>query len=156
MKTVKLLHTIVILSAALAARPALAANTGPHRDIVQGPVRGEVTDVVDGDTIEVRLHVWIGEDVTTRVRVSGIDAPELHGKCGGEREKAAAAKREMEHLVASGAVTLTGIRLEKYAGRVLTQVETPDGTDVGQHMLQGGFARAYHGERRGSWCDGLF
>lgn len=37
----------------------------------------EVVQVIDGDTFEARVHLWPGLNVTTRVRLRGIDAPEL-------------------------------------------------------------------------------
>jgi micrococcal nuclease len=149
----KLLRVLMFLCLALAAIPAGAENYIPRRDRVEGPVRAAVTQVIDGDTIEARVHVWIGEDIVTRIRVDGIDAPELHGKCGNERARAQAAKREMERLLADGTVVLTGIRLEKYAGRVLARVATGDGADVARHMMDKNLVRAYHGKKRGSWCD---
>lgn len=137
---------------ALLLFPLPAGAYAPHADVVAGPVRGAVTEVIDGDTVEVRLHVWIGEDIVTRVRIAGIDAPELHGKCASERSRAAAAKAEMERLLSGGGIVLTGIRLEKYAGRVLAHAAAADGTDVATHMLENNFARPYHGEKRGGWC----
>src|SRR4051794_37522771 len=100
----KLLRAITFLSLLLAASPAGAENYIPHRDVVDGPVRAAVTRVIDGDTIEARVHVWIGEDIVTRVRVAGIDAPELHGKCESETARARAAKKEMERMVGGGTV----------------------------------------------------
>jgi endonuclease YncB( thermonuclease family) len=36
----------------------------------------EVLRVLDGDTFEARLHLWPGLEVTTWMRLRGIDAPE--------------------------------------------------------------------------------
>jgi len=51
------------------------------------------------------------------------------------------------------AVRLTNIANGKYAGRVLADVETDDGTDVAAYMLATGLARPYDGSARAGWCD---
>jgi endonuclease YncB( thermonuclease family) len=57
----------------------------------------EVLRIIDGDTFEARVNLWPGLDVTTRVRLRGIDAPELKARCGEERIKAEAARRASRH-----------------------------------------------------------
>lgn len=46
----------------------------------------EVVRVIDGDTLEARVHLWPGLEMMTRVRLRGIDAPELKAHCPEERE----------------------------------------------------------------------
>jgi micrococcal nuclease len=132
---------------------AVASLAGPRHDILPGPVFGEVLDVLDGDTITVRMKVWIGQDVETHVRIAGIDTPELKARCKSERDHAEAAKAALAQLLADGKVTLYNIRLEKYAGRVLAQAVNTDGTVIANHMIAKGHARPYHGAKRQSWCD---
>ena len=36
----------------------------------------DVVRTIDGDTFEARVHLWPGLDMTTRVRLRGIDAAE--------------------------------------------------------------------------------
>jgi endonuclease YncB( thermonuclease family) len=121
----------------------------------------QVVSVLDGDTLVVRVHIWLGQDINTRVRLAGIDAPELKGKCDRERDLARRARAyvlarldPMKAGAASGvgAVRLREIRYGKYAGRVLARVETLDGTDLGQGLVAAGLARPYDGRRRASWC----
>jgi endonuclease YncB( thermonuclease family) len=45
-----------------------------------------VKRVVDGDTIDVRAELWPQFFIETRIRLAGIDTPELHGKCPEERD----------------------------------------------------------------------
>jgi endonuclease YncB( thermonuclease family) len=146
-------HTIVLSFMFLLILSHSAFAYSARRDAVAGPVVGEVTDVLDGDTVVVRLHVWIGENIETSVRIAGIDAPEIHGKCEKERRMALDAKTELARLLKDNKISLYDIRLEKYAGRVLAVARTADGTDIGTHMLDTGFARPYHGKKRGAWCS---
>ena len=119
---------------------------------MQGPVRGDVVDVLDGDTLTIKAHIWIGQSLETHVRLYGIDAPEIKGKCTQERQLAQQAKAELARLVQAGSVSLLNIQLEKYAGRVMAQVQTTDGTDVSKHLIEKGLARPYGGKKRQSWC----
>ncbi|MGZ5836846.1 MAG: thermonuclease family protein [Xanthobacteraceae bacterium] len=45
----------------------------------------DVLRVIDGDTFEARVHVWPSFELTTRVRLRSIDAPELKARCEAER-----------------------------------------------------------------------
>ena len=112
----------------------------------------EVMRVFDGDTFEARVHVWPGMEITTRVRLRGIDAPELHARCDNERVKALAAREALARLLAQGAVGISRVGQDKYGGRVDADVSTATTRDVSAAMLQGGFARPYSGGRRESWC----
>jgi endonuclease YncB( thermonuclease family) len=130
--------------------PALAS---PRQEVIRGPITGRILQVLDGDTVNVSLHVWIGQEIETSIRVDGIDAPEIHGKCNQEREMAAAARDEMSRLLHDREIRIYNIRLEKYAGRVLATAETTDGIDIAKHMIEKGLARPYHGKKRSPWCS---
>lgn len=132
---------------------ATPGDAAPRHDILPGPVFGEVLDVLDGDTITVRMKVWIGQEVQTHVRLAGIDAPEMKGKCEGERRRAAAAKQALQDMLADGKVTLYNIRLEKYAGRVLAQATNTQGIAIAERMIDDGHARPYRGAKRQGWCS---
>ena len=88
-------------------------------ETLPGPVAARVERVVDGDTIAVTARVWLGQDVHVLVRVRGIDAPELRGRCAEETRRARAATRRAAAAVAAGSVTLWRISGDKYHGRVL-------------------------------------
>lgn len=128
-------------------------QTAMARDVVKGPVRGTVLRVLDGDTVAVRLHIWIGQDIVTHVRIAGIDAPELHGKCRAERTRAYAAKKALAAFLSGNRVDFYNVRFAKYGGRVLAEARTPQGQGVAHYMLERGFARPYYGEKRKGWCD---
>jgi endonuclease YncB( thermonuclease family) len=112
----------------------------------------EVLRVIDGDTFEARVHIWPGMDVTTKIRLRGIDAAELHARCDDERVKALAARDALARILAEGAVGVAGIGQDKFGGRVDADVSTARTPDVSAAMLGSGFARSYSGGRRESWC----
>ncbi len=141
------------LAAGVLAWPPSEAGA---QDRLAGPVPAEVISVIDGDTIEVRALIWLGQVVSTRVRLAGIDAPELRGKCARER---ALAERARAYLLARlggedrAWVRLRDIRYGKYAGRVLARVETAGGEDLGRGLMAAGLARPYAGRARAPWCE---
>lgn len=136
---------------------AFGSGQSTARERLAGPVPATVTAVVDGDTLEVRARVWLGQEIATRVRLGGIDAPELRSRCAQERALALRAADFLETRLAAGGAALSGIRLHdiengKYAGRVLARVETADGQDLARLLLAAGLAQPYHGGRRTAWC----
>jgi endonuclease YncB( thermonuclease family) len=79
----------VLLAGVLAAGCTTAVHADANAEAVRaGPVvkRGAVDRVVDGDTIDVRL----GSGAVKRVRLLGIDTPEVYGtvECGGPEASA--------------------------------------------------------------------
>jgi endonuclease YncB( thermonuclease family) len=112
----------------------------------------EVLRIIDGDTFQARVRVWPGLDVDTKVRLRGIDAPELHARCSDERTKAEAARAALESILAEGGIAVSQIGVDKYGGRVDALASTRNTADVSAAMLNGGWARSYDGGRRGSWC----
>jgi len=125
-----LLGPLVLL--ALAAAPAGAA---------QEPPRGTIVRAVDGDTLEVRLT----DGRRVRVRLIGVDAPEVGGsgqaaECGGAQAAAVAARH------AGQAVELTADPTQDARdrfGRVLAYADTDAGPDVGREVIEAGWGRAY-------------
>ena len=122
------------------------------RERLAGPVEAAVIRIVDGDTIEVRARVWLGEELTVMARLRGIDAPELKGHCRQERAMAAAATERLTAAAGVGAVRLSNIENDKFGGRVLADIATPSGEQLATLMLASGLVRAYDGGKRGGWC----
>jgi endonuclease YncB( thermonuclease family) len=114
----------------------------------------EVLRVLDGDTFEARVHLWPGLYTTTRIRLRGIDAPELKSRCAEERAKAAIARDALRAVLDQGEVGIARVTLDKYGGRVVADALTQATPDVSAALLRAGLVRAYAGGRRESWCGG--
>ena len=113
----------------------------------------EVLRVIDGDTFEARVHLWPGLDMMTRVRLRGIDAPEMKGACAEEMRMAEAAGEALRVQLADGDVTIFNIGPDKYNGRVVADAATRRTPNVSSALLSAGHARPYQGGRRGGWCS---
>lgn len=102
---------------------------------------GTAYAVHDGDTVHVSVvDPLLSTPVILAVRVAGINAAELSEPGGPE------ARDAVDGLLPLGAVvTLRHVRPDKYAGRVVAQVVTGLGVDVGPWLIAQGLAVAWNG-----------
>ncbi|WP_442894022.1 thermonuclease family protein [Bradyrhizobium sp. AZCC 1620] len=112
----------------------------------------DVIRTLDGDTFEARVHLEPGLDLNTRVRLRGIDAPELKASCPQELQMAEAATSALRTLLGEGDVRIFNIGPDKYAGRVVADAATRRTGNVSTAMLAAGHARSYGGGHRNGWC----
>jgi len=139
-------------AAVAAAPPALPRADEPQS--VRAAHPAQVLRVLDGDTFEARVRVWPGLDITTKVRLRGIDAAELRARCPEERLKAETARDALIALLSEGDVGISGVTLDKYGGRVVASASTHKTADVSAALLQAGLVRRYASGRRETWCGG--
>jgi endonuclease YncB( thermonuclease family) len=138
------------------ASPAATETTGsvPATAISgRGIYPADVLRIADGDTFEARVQVWPGIAITTRVRLRGIDTPELKARCPQERAKAEAARAKLASILGEGSVELSRVGLDKFGGRIDAAASTRSTPDVSAAILQAGLGRRYAGGRREGWCS---
>lgn len=138
------------MTAALAlAAPALARD----EPVSVAQTYAEVVSVYDGDTFSVTALIWLDQTIDTKVRLAHVDTPELHSACKAEQARALKARDYVRGLMKAGTrVTLTGIKADKYAGRIVAGVRLPDGRDLAGLLLDKRLARKYEGGRKLKWC----
>ena len=117
---------------------------------VRHPV--DVIRTIDGDTFEARVHLSPDLNPTTRVRLRGIDAPELKASCPQELQMAEAATGALRAMLGEGDVRIFNIGPDKYAGRIVADVVTRRTGNVSTALLAAGHARSYGGGHRNGWC----
>ena len=148
--------TLAPVTASRGAGPPPDVSVGERRVSETFPARlahsAEVLRVIDGDTFEARVHLWPGLDITTRVRLRGIDAPELRARCVDERAQAEAARDALRTILDQGEVRIAHVVLDKFGGRVIADAFTRTTPDVSAALLETGVARRYGGGRRDGWC----
>jgi endonuclease YncB( thermonuclease family) len=111
-------------AAARDAEPAAPVGTNSRKFDLQTVYPAEVVRIIDGDTFLARVQMWPGVSVDTKVRLRGVDAPELHARCADEYAKAQAARAALETMLAAGGVTISRVGIDKYGGRVDASVAT--------------------------------
>lgn len=117
---------------------------------LKGPTPAVVERVVDGDTVRVRVAIWIDQELSVSVRVADIDAPELfRPKCAAEKARAREAQAFVKAFLENGEIVLRDIKRGKYAGRVVARIEA-NGRDLGDALVRERFA--VNG-KKGTWCS---
>lgn len=124
--------------------PASRAET------LAGPYPADVLRVLDGDSFEARVRIWLGQDVVVIVRLAGIDAAEMDAPCPEAAARAVAARDFLAGRIDGVAVMLTDIRRDKFGGRIVARAADATG-DLGAGLLAAGLARVYQ-RRRADWC----
>jgi micrococcal nuclease len=107
-------------------------------------VHAAVTHVVDGDTLDVAWPDPQTGRSSTRIRLWGIDSPEMPRPGQPGEPWAQQASDAARSLADQTVVTLRlqRQRVRDRYGRVLAYVELADGTSLGEVLLQRGLARA--------------
>lgn len=121
--------------------------------IAQTSVSAEVQKVIDGDTLTVNAEIWPDLTHVGRVRVRGVDTPEIRGQCEQEKALALAARDFVRALLADQTVMLSEIENDLYGGRVLARVHLATGEDLADLVIDAGYGRPYEGGKRKSWCE---
>jgi micrococcal nuclease len=139
------------LSMALSCLAGTAAGARPKP--LDGPIPAFVEQVLDGDTVAVRARIWLGQELQVMVRLRGVDAPEIKGRCDAELHQAQQAKEFLQQSIGQRKVFLRDISEDKYAGRVIADVTDEAGASLSAKLLSAKLARPYEGRRRAGWCD---
>jgi endonuclease YncB( thermonuclease family) len=131
--------------AAVALWQRLTEPAGEERS---GPVAlcwgvDDRTCLIDGDT---------GRDNGRKWRLISIDTPEIFEPgCENERRMAVSARNRLRALLAEGYRLRPNGRSDPH-GRMLVDIELPDGRDVSRILLEEGLAQRWPNQGN-IWCD---
>lgn len=108
--------------------------------------KARMLKVVDGDTLDLDIDLGLRVHVKERVRLYGINTPELRSSNAEEREAARKASEFLSALVSDGVLTVKTQKdsQEKY-GRYLASVINSAGVNVNEEMVKAGHAITYLG-----------
>lgn len=132
-----------MLLAVLVSGGVAYGQTGPGPTEPGDLYAATVGRVLDGSTLEADIDLGFDTRLTRqRIRVSGIVAPATQGRT---RPAGIAARNHLRGLLVGKAIIIQSVRgpdgedTRDDAGRWLARVYI-DGLDVGQHMIDAGFA----------------
>jgi len=112
--------------------------------------RAKIVRVVDGDTVDVDFDLgfdtWIKNQ---RVRLNGVDTPEVRTRDLMEKDAGLLAKDKVEEFlpVDSWCVEQTELKDKDKYGRVLCTFWVDD-TNVNQYLIDNNYAVSYHGQSK--------
>lgn len=105
----------------------------------------EVLKVVDGDTLDLLLDLGFSVRMKTRVRLIGIDTPEMSSKDLGDRERARAARQFVQSWIAQGGQLRARTTKDDKYGRMLAELVREDGETITKALLDARLAKRYSG-----------
>ncbi len=130
----------------LASLPALAIDKYSFEDV-------EFHGCYDGDTCTFTIPgvpPLLGFKI--KVRLRGMDAPEIKGMCPAEVKKARAARDFLAGILwRAKTITLRDSERGKYFRLVANVVA--DGVEVAETLIGKGLGRPYEGGKRRGWCN---
>ena len=136
--------------------PIVLCAPSAARETLSGPFQVEILKVIDGDTFVARISIWLRQSVTTKVRLRGIDTPELRGKCAAEKELAKRAKQFATDWLAKNEIVLKNVSYGTYAGRIIATTQAKGAAqNLEQALLSVKLAQPYQGRRKRAknWCS---
>lgn len=121
-------------------------------------IHARIIKVYDGDTCTALVTVG-DEIIKIRLRLAGIDTPELkdepgHKRSRKERELAEAAQRRLAELVLEKIIVIEIKSWDKYGGRVVAELYVNlNGKEesVSNILLKEGYAHVYNGGKKPVW-----
>lgn len=137
--------------------------TIPHDKISDIPFKGRkiqarLLKIVDGDTISVAIYC--GHILKLKIRLEGVDAPELHPKPDDPVQVQAALKVKnyvMSLFSPDSSVNIRLLKLDKYGGRYVGHIYLSDGiTTLSEHLLAKGYVKKYDGRAKSKWIASDF
>lgn len=113
----------------------------------------QVTSIYDGDTFRANIDSFppiVGKKMS--IRISGIDTPEMRGKCQKEKLLARQAKQHTVNLLRNAkTIKLKNLKRGKYF-RIVADVYT-DNISIGESLIKNNLAVRYDGGKKSKdWC----
>lgn len=105
--------------------------------------KATLLNVVDGDTVDMDVDMGFSVRIKQRLRLYGIDTPEINSKDPIERELAMQAKQfVLDQLKAGSSYTINTYKDDKY-GRLLAEVFVAPFKTLNAMLIEAGLAKVY-------------
>ncbi len=119
--------------------------------LLYGPYNAKVVNVIDAETLWLKVAVWPGEDRTMKIGVLGVDTPSLNGKCDAEKLMAKEAL-EMTRAFVGDLVRLNDVRKSKTNGKFYARVRNRRGKLLSEALIEAGYGVPYRKGEKVNWC----
>jgi len=104
--------------------------------------KAKIVNVVDGDTVDAVIDIGFKLTTTQRLRLYGVNTPELRSSNEDERALANKAKEYTTNTLLSQEVLLTTYKTDAF-GRYLTTIHLTDYTNFNRTLIEKGYAKPY-------------
>lgn len=110
-----------------------------------------VQQVIDGDTFHITFFVK-STPMTMKLRLYGVDAPELHTKNPLEKEAAILIKNYLKEKLEGKYFNCELMKWDKYGGRVVGKLFLGKEC-LSAYLLKHGVVKSYEGAKKENWTD---
>ena len=145
------MKNFIALALIMLATPVIAQKTP-----VGVTYDAKIVRAIDGDTIVIEApYLPAPLKPELGVRIFGVDTPEksFRAKCDSEKQRGEQASVFVKNLITSTKkYQVVLYDWDKFGGRVLGDMLF-DGVSLRELLIKNGFARAYFGDAKQSWCN---
>ena len=145
------MKNFIALALVMLATPAIAQKTP-----VGVTYDAKIVRAIDGDTIVIEApYLPAPLKPELGVRIFGVDTPEksFRAKCESEKKRGDQATIFTKDVIAATKKHQVVLYdWDKFGGRVLGDILL-DGMSLRDLLIKNGFARAYFGDAKQSWCN---
>lgn len=145
------MKNFIALALMMLATPVIAQKTP-----VGVTYDATIVRAIDGDTIVIAApYLPAPLKPELGVRIFGVDTPEksFRAKCDSEKQRGEQASVFVKNLITSTKkYQVVLYDWDKFGGRVLGDMLF-DGVSLRELLIKNGFARAYFGDAKQSWCN---
>lgn len=110
-----------------------------------------VQDVIDGDTFHITFLLH-SNPITMKLRLQGVDTPEIHGKTELEKEAALKIKKDLDKRIRGKFVVCQLKKWDKYGGRIVGTL-TYKKIDLSNYLITKKYAKKYEGAKKEDWSS---
>ena len=90
--------------------------------------------------------------ITVKLRLTGVDAPELHSNNKDEVIAGKLVGKYVTELIEKKYVVCDLRKWDKYGGRIVGSLEYK-GRDLSSHLIEMGYVKYYEGAKKKDWTD---
>jgi micrococcal nuclease len=106
--------------------------------------KATIVNVVDGDTVDAIIDLGFNIQIKERLRLYGIDTPEIRTKDLEEKEKGFAAKDFVKEAILNKEVMIDTTKGTGKFGRYLATIYYGENnTNLNEELLEKGYAKPY-------------
>jgi len=129
----------------------LDINTVPKVPFTQDYMLAKIIEVYDADTVTV-VFLCDNTPIRMKIRVKGIDAPEIRTKQDFEKQAALKAKQYVSDMLLNQIKYIKFDSHDKYGGRMIGDVFVSEKSDcLSQHLILKGYVKPYDGGKKNAW-----
>lgn len=134
----------------------------PHKNKI---ILAKILSVYDGDTCICLFELKNGVFFQTKLRIYGVDTPELHSKnkniytCELEKKAAENITQKIKNLIEGKILKIRILDYDKYGGRFvgeifLSKADKPrNSSSLSKYLIKKGYGKEYFGEKKNEWTN---